>query len=579
MSRLQLFLVLATAHNYEAVSAGGCQVECGAGNGIITVKGVDGLVVNGADVFSMNRAIAEATSSLNSTADEIATRLKKAGNDVNASFQDKRRDTTDRVESKLYTGNTALLDKINQHRQFVREERRALIQHLECNKVGRLWSEDRKMCMPAATEFCGAMPIDGIREKVLHDCVGIKGTECETHCPTGWSGEAITYVCTGSKDTNGGWQRIKAHGNRNAQCHNVDECAYPDYPCNSRAYMCTDTEGSFECACHFSMVESAEKASNGRGETCECPNLSWWQFVSDVTPFCTCPFGGEMSMEVNSAGVCVCPEDPDDGEELEVLGYPDEHFIGSVAGVRNQNPENLNYNCPLPPATSCREIYLRDPSSPSGDYAIKVLDDDGSVLFDGTVACDMDGGSYGVEDGIGGGWTLVYKISEKVAMKNTGAENVQALIGGNAAISKDNQAGKLSDKAIRKLCDGQFRVQQWKANKDPMYCRFEDINEYTDAAKNQKYCSFINNNGNTGNRYKQSPSGYTKKMSKGWSYGFSTWGTVRGANILQLNYGGGRKGSHKCWHCSSTDSNCGSQGGCHSNVWCLPSTQSMPEQK
>ena len=53
-----------------------------------------------------------------------------------------------------------------------------------------------------------------------------------------------------------------------------------------------------------------------------------------------------------------------------------------------------------------------------------------------------------------------------------------------------------------------------------------------------------------------------------WSYGFSTWGGIDGATILQLNYRDDRHGSHICYNCQAGFSGCGGGGGCHSRVWC-----------
>lgn len=206
---------------------------------------------------------------------------------------------------------------------------------------------------------------------------------------------------------------------------------------------------------------------------------------------------------------------------------------------------------------SCHQIWLADPTKPSGDYEITVLDADGNDA-QRTVSCDMDGNTRGVTDGVGGGWTLVYKIGDSSGMKGTGEKSVGSLYGDNAELSSP-KTGKLSDKAIRELCVGQYRGNQWKSSVANNYCQFNNIDDYTDANSNGKQCDTT---------YKSNPDQYSQNPGSGWSYGFSTWGGYTGSIITQLRYGDSRKGSHVCHSCSSDDGGCKSSGGCHTQIWC-----------
>ena len=52
----------------------------------------------------------------------------------------------------------------------------------------------------------------------------------------------------------------------------------------------------------------------------------------------------------------------------------------------------------------------------------------------------------------------------------------------------------MSDVAIRELCAGQFRIDQFdngggRSSYNPLYCSFANVNEYADNSLTRKYCS------------------------------------------------------------------------------------------
>ena len=90
----------------------------------------------------------------------------------------------------------------------------------------------------------------------------------------------------------------------------------------------------------------------------------------------------------------------------------------------------------------------------------------------------------------GRGWTLVYKISRNSRMQTTGEENVDALL----SLMSTPDAGKMSDQAIKELCAGQYRVDQFngygsRMAYNPIYCHFDDVSEYADYSRSAKRCS------------------------------------------------------------------------------------------
>ena len=136
------------------------------------------------------------------------------------------------------------------------------------------------------------------------------------------------------------------------------------------------------------------------------------------------------------------------------------------------------------------------------------------------------------------------------------------LFAGPDSAAETEHSTKLSDDMIRDLCSEQYRVEQYLSSVTPLYCSFGDLNQYADDVSNtDKSCSTTyDSQGNYG--------AHTAFESR-WAYGFSTWGGLTGATILQLNYSANcRQGSHLCNGCSAGYSGCGSSGGCHVRVWC-----------
>ena len=153
----------------------------------------------------------------------------------------------------------------------------------------------------------------------------------------------------------------------------------------------------------------------------------------------------------------------------------------------------------------------------------------------------------------------MYKIAGASTMKSTDAVEPELLASPDAAPETEHSA-KLSDDLIRNLCSEQYRVEQYQSSPTPLYCSFDDLNEYADDVVNtHKSCS------TTYNHLGEYPS---VGFDASWSYGFSTWGGIDGATILQLNYRDGRHGSHICYNCQTAFGGCGGGGGCHSRVWC-----------
>jgi len=197
---------------------------------------------------------------------------------------------------------------------------------------------------------------------------------------------------------------------------------------------------------------------------------------------------------------------------------------------------------------NCQAIKAFDASMPSGAYTIYP---NGSPV---TTYCDMTSDN-------GAAWTMVYKIGGNSNMQTTGATNTETL--GTYTLT-DGGDGKMSDTDIKTLCTGQYKVVNADSGGGlskytPLYCKFNDINQYADNVVNtNKRCSlsYSSNAAYTGSGF-----------SDHWSWGFSTWGGMAGATILQLNYRDGRLGSHVSYS-SPSHGNCGGNGNCHSRVFC-----------
>lgn len=216
-------------------------------------------------------AASDGVISLADESETAKTILGKTAETFNEDYADKEADVqallkgkSEVTEKKLnHTLYTDLASRITRLRQIVRDERNLLNNQIECGTQRGVWNNVAKTCIPATLQTCGALPLVKFpgRAKTIVGCSGMYGTECETHCAAGWQGNNITYVCTGNTDDpqkkHGGWQRIKSHGNLNQECEDVNECANPEYPCNDNTFRCTDTAGSFKCACDSTMVESA----------------------------------------------------------------------------------------------------------------------------------------------------------------------------------------------------------------------------------------------------------------------------------------------------------------------------------
>lgn len=352
---LKYFTVAFAASNqFTAVAGLGCEASCDGSSGQLTFEGVEDLILDGAMPVGLGNELASARKGVADLDNSLDKKADEAGDAVGDALHTKGKELTDALDLKLYS---QLTGKINQNRLLIQGERQAIARHLGCGAAGFVWDDEDKSCMPLRVHTCG--PLGGSpatrtvqenlywdnRAKTEADCHGITGTECRTRCLPGWSGEEVTYICTDS----GSWKRIPSHGNRDQTCYNVDECSLPDYPCPDKTYQCTDTDGSYSCGCPFRMEEF--------GNTCDCPNDSYWR-VSKVdssdphqlTAYCTCPFGGDVNMEVDSAGRCDCPSY---APEKELHSYPTAPY---VFGVENQNDDNKNYHCsppPPPPPPAC----------------------------------------------------------------------------------------------------------------------------------------------------------------------------------------------------------------------------------
>eukprot|EP01046_Picozoa_sp_COSAG06_P007481 COSAG06_NODE_366_length_16768_cov_145.097246_1_plen_784_part_10 len=196
---------------------------------------------------------------------------------------------------------------------------------------------------------------------------------------------------------------------------------------------------------------------------------------------------------------------------------------------------------------SCNAIKLSDPTSEDGVYYIQPQ----GAAEPLPVTCDMTNDN--------GGWTLVYKIAGPSTMKTTDAFDPELLASPDAAPEAEHSA-KLSDAMIRDLCSEQYRVEQYLSTPTPLYCSFDDLNEYGDDLVNvHKSCD---------SEYNHLGEYTPRNFDPSWSYGFSTWGGITGSTIIQLNYQDGRHGSHICSGCTPGMEGCGSGGGCHVRVWC-----------
>jgi len=105
----------------------------------------------------------------------------------------------------------------------------------------------------------------------------------------------------------------------------------------------------------------------------------------------------------------------------------------------------------------------------------------------------------------GGGWTLVYQTAGAVAMHGAPEREPSLLYthgwrhrerdgdGVLADVPRDDDwrsyapaSGKLSDDAIRALCDGQFMVVT--PGRPPTFCALDDASSYSDGALSAKHC-------------------------------------------------------------------------------------------
>merc|ERR1711957_444146 len=139
----------------------------------------------------------------------------------------------------------------------------------------------------------------------------------------------------------------------------------PDYPCNHNSYHCTDSDGSFTCACDETMQESDEKvqywpdgAINGHGEECVCKSTTQWLVLRDAhppAPYCTCPAGGNANMVIGDKGDCECEKfsvkEMKDGVPFK-RPYPN---LG-LTGILNQD-EDLNPNVHCNFLKDCQQAY------------------------------------------------------------------------------------------------------------------------------------------------------------------------------------------------------------------------------
>ncbi len=193
---------------------------------------------------------------------------------------------------------------------------------------------------------------------------------------------------------------------------------------------------------------------------------------------------------------------------------------------------------------SCDSILTSHPSSADGPYWLDP-DDDGDTSDAVETFCDMTRH--------GGGWTLVYKISDNSSMKSNGAVNVANLLTDDNSLAT---VGKLDDGHIRDLYTDQIRIDQYGANNNPFFCTIDNIAAYNDNTVNTKKCSTTYDSG----------AGYTAGSGGSYAYSFGSWYTT-GSIIVQLNYNDSRLGSHTVYGGSSSDGGCTSSGGCHAQVW------------
>jgi hypothetical protein len=369
---------------------GGCSAFCDEGSQELIVEGVADLILaSGESSIALAVETEKADRSLTAAIDQITADVGMADLALGRKLDTLNATASNKFTPLLYE---TIRDRINAARLLLSEERNRINEQIACGTHGLVWSRVDQQCISPNVPTCGALKIhhfDG-RTKSIAECSGIIGTECETHCEAGWSGENITYFCTGTNDKNDGWQRIAAHGKREQTCFNVDECSYPDYPCNDKTYRCTDSEGSFSCRCDSTMVESAEKVSvwpdgapNGFGKKCECPDDSWWMFASDEhppVPFCVCPYGGDTPMVYNAGEQkCMCPANALAAQNVACPGgdHLDGPSQGKLTGVLNPTDENKCVYCKYPKdcqeaadngaiTADEQEVYVRSPTAPTG---------------------------------------------------------------------------------------------------------------------------------------------------------------------------------------------------------------------
>ena len=237
-------------------------------------------------------------------------------------------------------------------------------------------------------------------------------------------------------------------------------------------------------------------------------------------------------------------------------------------------------------ASDCSQLKASGiTSSVSKAYWIQPLPNSPAVK----VYCDLSDKAEDNADG--GGWTLVYKITGASTMSTTKGFPTEANTNTDA-LQQDqitySSSAKLSDDYIKALCTDQFRVVQTdetglstgstcnsdkkcSSNTDktcssyedcvlnPLYCRFSNIEEYSDVAKSTKYCS---------TKYLEDSS-YSNSDDTDRNLGFST-DSVDGAVITQLYNNGDSNGNSgsKLKRGESSHSGCTSDGGCHVQIWC-----------
>ncbi len=134
-------------------------------------------------------------------------------------------------------------------------------------------------------------------------------------------------------------------------------------------------------------------------------------------------------------------------------------------------------------------------------------------------------------------------------------------------------SGKLSDRAIGRLCGGQFHIVQWQTvvegYPNGLFCYFLTGSDgYSDGSNAlAKWCGPV-----------YSPSANYKTLksdsSDYWGFGFGSW-RGRGSIIPQLHYGDSREGSIIAHSAVSSGEECSGEGGCHTSIYCLPAGEGL----